>query len=215
MTVHLAVTRRLGAALHVYADGNWRKSLSQWTGALRASGLDNALDTLLVGIVGTDDNRADVRAWADDLDAEVIAEATHGYEQVTQLAWRDYVWDADYWFYSHSKGAANDIPINDRWRPFLIRHSITNWHQCVQELADGADVVGANWLEAGPDGKKIQDDQQGFVPGTFWWATREHIEALPELTDEVPHFAEAWVGRRPGEFTVVTTDSRPWNPANW
>ena len=215
MTVNLTITRTLGAALHVYADGNWSKSLAQWTGALRASGLDDALDSLLVGIVGTDENREKVHRWVTRNDAKVIAEATSGYEQVTQLAWLDYLHEADFWMYSHSKGAANDHTLNDRWRPYLIRHSITNWRQCAQEMADGADVVAANWMTEGPDGQQAPPDTQGFAPGTFWWATREHIQALPRPRDLHPHGAEVWVGRRPGDFTVVTTDKRPWNPANW
>jgi hypothetical protein len=126
-----------------------------------------------------------------------------------------------YVLYFHSKGASHENPhdFSNIWRRCMMRHAVTNWRDCVDDLNDGYDAVGSHWMEppATPAGHHI-------FAGNFWWATSDFLRTLPSIMvrdrikesgiDSIDsrYEAEVWLGNGPTKPKVK--DYHPnWNPS--
>ena len=108
--------------------------------------------------------------------------------------------------YFHSKGATHPLghELSARWRRCMMRHLVSNWRQCVQELESGFDSVGCHWMQPPqtPPGQNIWG-------GNFWWASSDFLRTLPSLLDtwrvknsgidsiDSRYEAEVWIGNGP------------------
>jgi hypothetical protein len=87
-------------------------------------------------------------------------------------------------FHFHAKGIAHNIPQYDSYREFegrwircMVKHCITNWRTCVEDL-EKFDSVGCHWMQN--VGVPPVDSIWG---GTFFWATSDFIATLPPLSE--------------------------------
>lgn len=126
--------------------------------------------------------------------------------------------------YFHARGATHPPKdsITDAWRNCMMRHTVSNWRRCVEDLDDGYDAVGAHWMEppATPKGQYI-------FAGTFWWAKASYLLTLPSILDrdriresgidalESRYEAEVWIGNGPVKPKVKDYHGPNWNPSKW
>jgi len=84
--------------------------------------------------------------------------------------------------YFHCKGGsyAPNHGITTAWRNCMMKHLITNWKQCVDDLNSGYDAVGCHWL--------TEHDYPTLVHipifgGNFWWAKASFLATLPSIRE--------------------------------
>jgi hypothetical protein len=173
---------------HLYADGAWVQPWEEHLVALR-SGLQPALSTFGVTLIGSPEQRAVARTVVEQGGASIICEADTGWEQPS-LHWiQEHLLESDgAVLYCHSKGAAYGTALHDKWRRVMTYDVVTNWEQAVSLLAD-VDVVGSWWHfpseRMGP---------VGYFAGNFWWARVDFLRTLPAPIMEHRFGAEGWLG---------------------
>lgn len=124
--------------------------------------------------------------------------------------------------YFHSKGAT--WPYNDymrsRWRGCMMRNTVSNWRQCVQDLDAGYEAVGCHWMTppATPPGQHI-------FAGTFFWSKSDFLLTLPSIMkrDRIKvsglkhadsrYESEVWIGNGPRPPRVRDYHGPGWNPS--
>lgn len=180
---------RLVHYYHVYADGLWQPIVADHLNALRNSDLIDELDIFKVGIVGSEDNRANVK---DVLRfAEVIAEAESGWEQVTLTRLHEDCQTFDgAVFYGHTKGAWSQSSLADAWRVSMTHYTVTRWMDCVDALTR-VQAAGPYWLTSKEPEHK---DHRYFFAGNFWWARADYLRTLPKPMTATRYQAEGWIG---------------------
>jgi len=154
---------------HIYADGGWERPISDHIAAIRETGLESHLTSFNVGIVGSKENREAVKAFLDanSIKYSVIAEEDQGWEQTTLTPLYEFIKEAEgFVTYAHTKGAANDPPVNTPWRLHMEYHNFVNWQIPVQALSEGKLLAGCFWIITAT---------AKFYGGTYWWA---RIDAL-------------------------------------
>jgi hypothetical protein len=190
---------------HIYANGSgWPEAVQDHLGVLDSADL---FDVVSVGIVGSAASRRAVK-YRLPAGVSIVAEANDGWEQVTLSAID--VDDADVVAYSHTKGAANDTLLNQRWRRYLEHYTFGD-DAAIDALIE-VDVVCPNWLTKSITGT-LPPGCSGFSPGNYWWATGAYLNRLPLPDVSNRYAAETWIGM--GQPTVAITDGRPWDPRNW
>lgn len=173
---------------HVYADGQWREPVAEHLDALRS--IDVPMH-VTVGVVGTPENRAQVRAALNCIDVERWQEADQGWEQVTLACLRrDVPGHDDPVLYAHSKGASDPSPINVAWRRSMTRLVVAGWRDCLDWLSS-VDAVGCHWLTPEEHPELVTSP---FFGGNFWWATASYLRTLPRLEYRTRWDAESWIG---------------------
>lgn len=103
-------------------------------------------------------------------------------------------------FRFHTKGLYQRTfphwPIAANWNEYYDYWNIEQWRNCINELNNGYEVVGANWHEP------------AHFSGNIWWAKSEYIKKLPlfplphlvgckknlKFAFSNRHDAESWVG---------------------
>ena len=147
---------------HVYADGDWKKPLGLHLAALKHTGLLSALSGFFVGIVGSEENREDVK---EVIPATLIAEADTGWEQVTLEVLHDFAaWNDGQVFYAHTKGAWSNSDLAKAWRESMTYDCVVRWRECVNALTM-VDAVGPYWLKSDEPEHR---EHEFFFAGNYW-----------------------------------------------
>jgi hypothetical protein len=179
---------------HAWADGAWQAPLSEHIQVTEAAGFGAPLNT---GVIGTPANRERLYSWLRDRLPgrwHPVAEADHGFEEVTLMAVRDWALRNDGCvLYCHDKGAMNNSGFEAEWRRRVTGELAGRWQHCVS-LLERSDAVGCHWLHPAQDwprpwpldGNRIRVTHPHFS-GNFWWATAEYLRTLPEWPFQVPH----------------------------
>jgi hypothetical protein len=174
---------------------------SEMHGRLQESGLYAASDKIIVSIVGDQEQARVIFEYIfaryPKYDVQFVSGDIRHYEWPALIRLRDQCLkeNCDVW-YAHTKGASNCRPDV----PGHIQRNIRNWrgvmcydlmtrHKESKELLKEYGAVGSFLSTDKPSGPH-------FV-GNFWWATSDHINSLPPLTDELTAnrmYAESWVG---------------------
>jgi len=170
--------------------------------ALKDSGLLDAADELHIGINGSESD-AEIAKLFCPFKSQII---NHGQEACSELptisSLRQWALDHPDWFvlYHHIKGVTYP-PGNwtHNWRRCMQRNVVANWKQCVSDLEQGYESVGAHWLTREQYGAHVKHP---FWGGNFWWATTAFLSSLPKLprlpkTEQDRFLAEAWIGMGP------------------
>lgn len=193
---------------------------------LEKSGLLAAASHFCVGINGGDESRK----IADKCLPGTAHKVFHGLqcknENRTILELEKWLPFHDDWnvLYFHSKGATHslDDPMAAAWRGCMMKHCVTNWRRCVQDLDSGHDMVGVHWMEppATPEGQYI-------FAGTFNWSKASYLLTLPSLMQrdrikvsglDAPisrYEAEVYFGNGPVKPHVKDYHGPGWNPGAW
>lgn len=179
----------IGHYYHVYADGDWQSIVTDHMKALRASQLWDQLEFMRIGIVGSSKNRAKVRLALPE--AEVIAEADEGWEQVTLEALHKWSVDNEARIlYAHTKGAWSQSELADVWRQSMTFDNVMRWRELVPQLMTN-DVAGAFWIHSDmPEHRH----HRRFFAGNYWWANTAYLRTLPPIGTETRYQAEGWIG---------------------
>jgi hypothetical protein len=166
---------------HAWCNGAWHEPVFEHRMALASSHVPGPLH---LGLVGGPQERAKVAA-AFAPDVEVVAEARHGWEQVTLMQLAAYAADhGGAVMYAHTK---SDHP----WRRLMTARVVYNWRHLLGRLEDGYDVAGNCW-RLGPG--MLTADPIPHFSGNFWMATCEYIRTLPPIRNVYAYDAEKWLG---------------------
>ena len=178
--------------------------MAEQMATLKASGLEQAANDLVMLVNGDSENQLTARMLAPGK-ARFIdngAGAQGLLRSVNRL--REWCrthpdWLVCFW---HNKGVTHPWDLlNTRWRQCMEKAVIKNWRRCVMDLESGLDSVGAHWL--------TPEQFRGIVRLPFWggqffWANSSFLATLPQLpnnpvTRDDWFLSENWIGmgRRP------------------
>lgn len=198
--------------------------ISEQMEALRVSGLLGHCMSMTVGVNGGQESMGAVDVFI-PRKAQVIMHGLKCHnENRTLFHVEQWLPGHEDWYvlYFHSKGASH--PKRDEftttWRNCMMRHDITNWRQCVQDLDLGYEAVGCHWMTppATPEGQNI-------FAGTFWWAKASYLLTLPSIMErerikvsgmdalESRYESEVWIGNGPRLPKVKDYHGPDWNPS--
>lgn len=159
--------------------------LTEQMKAFEESGLLNAASEFHVGINGSHES-------------EVLANSLPGKSKITYhglqcknelrtvLMLEDRVkklTDQAYILYAHQKGVSHDAAseygrFSARWRRCMMKTCITRWRECVAELDNGHEAVGAHWLTG-----MGWDKSQHYFAGTTYWVTGNFMKTVPSILE--------------------------------
>ena len=187
---------------HIFADGTFEVPVTHHVKTLKESGLLAELDSVRVGIVGSEENRSLVLELLEELDIPftVSATAATGWEQVTLRKLHRFAKEEDAKIlYAHTKGAYSQTRLARDWRVSMTYDTVTRWEECVAAL-DIVEAAGAFWLESNdPE----HDEHHYFFAGNFWWARTDYLRRLPALKNKTRFQAEGWVGLRSPSVRIM------------
>jgi hypothetical protein len=134
---------------HIWADGNWQIPLTEHLIALHDSGLYDELNTLKIGIVGSEENIEKVKEYlqnnAGDKESIVI-EKVDGVEQDTMDKMVEFSIDNDgHVFYANTKGSLEDVKYEHDFRRELNKTLIGDWKSWETLLSEYS-IVGAYYV---------------------------------------------------------------------
>lgn len=162
---------------HVGALGDWGRIIVDQYAKLRASGLYDASQKIVVGFVGGKSRERELTIpILDDPKFEVFATEEVGDYEFPTLArvWQE-AQDNDGAFlcyYLHTKGASRAAtPLRDAanaWRQYMEHFNLERWRDCVAVL-DDHDTCGV----------ELQCEKSHYS-GNFWWATSDYLKKLPD-----------------------------------
>lgn len=181
---------KIYVVIHICTIANWRDILEEQLERIKTSGLYEACDGILMGVVGTESVNYLKRKYP-----KVIMffqyQDVKLYERPTLLSLYDLCKHNQQAFvlYLHTKGVSksdNNLThcIRD-WRRYMEYFSIDQWRICVDVLKkEGVDVCGVNWVEI----------PSPHFSGNFWWAKARYIVTLPRYIGEDYFAPEMWLG---------------------
>ena len=172
---------RLGVKIvgfwHIGAVGDWARIAAEQYATLKASGLYDASDKIVVGFIGGRGKEAElpVPLLEDDKFDVFTTAAVEDYEFPTLArAWTEARERADPFlcFYMHTKGASLvETPHQrnaDAWRRYMEHFTVENWEDCVATLGT-YETCGVELL-----------CEESHYSGNFWWATSDYLRKLPD-----------------------------------
>jgi len=179
---------RLTHFYHVFADGDWLSAATEHFEQLRVSGLLDELDRVHLGVVGSPQNRREVKRA---LRHHVAVEADEGWEQVTLNRLHRFCRrDDGAVLYAHTKGSWSRSELAKAWRVSMTHDVVARWRECVDALED-VQAAGPFWLKSA---EPEHVDHQSFFAGNFWWARSDYIRTLQPVGVVSRYQAEGWVG---------------------
>lgn len=200
---------------HIFADGKRVKPVWQHLRSLTKGRLIENLDTIFVGIIGSDDNKEQVerflRLYARVFSFKyvVVAHSQTGWEQVTLNKLHDFALDHDgYVLYAHTKGAFNDKEPNPSWRKSMTYFNVLQWKKAVKALNEEHQAVGCHWLLP-----KDLPVNGYYFGGNFWWANLSFIRTLDKPLNGTRYDAETWIGLKFEEEPFAIYDLNPGFPS--
>jgi hypothetical protein len=190
---------RIAHFYHIYADGKWEEPVQEHLDALKTYGMYDYINSFNVGIVGSEQNRQNVKDYLHEnsIECNIIDEQLHGWEQVTMRHISEYAKNNNgFVMYAHTKGAHDPSRINISWRKSMTYYNIVNWKTPRDLLAKGYDSVGCHWCN------------DAFWGGTYWWATNNYIRSLSPLLSNDRWDAEHWIGQ--AEYKILYDMNPGW-----
>jgi hypothetical protein len=197
---------------HIGSSGKWLQPLSEHIHALKRYGLLKKIDSLNFGIIGLIDDRNDVKKYlSSELDAfNIVAEADHGWEQVTLQPLYDFALENDgYILYAHTKSSNNHNIFGAKHRRSMTYFNVVNWKDCVEKLDEGYSLAGTHYCQMHlvkdaygnemdiPGETRWENIKKydGFFLGNFWWTTTEAIKTLKPCANNYRQDAEFWIAQ--------------------
>jgi hypothetical protein len=205
-------------------NGDFARSLvAEQMANLVKSGLADAASEVHVGINGGQECEPAAVALTASLDGKVHL-MFHGKDSRSEIptlhALQQWLPGHEDWLvcYFHAKGVTHPGDAFHRnWRICMERPVVTNWRNCIGDIADGFDTVGSHWLstEGYPSIIEALPFWSGtewvvvagiktfggrpFWGGNFWWTTSNVLAKLPPLPANsagrpFDFIAERWLG---------------------
>ena len=186
-----------------YHGSAWEVPAREHFAALEAAGFDG---DVRIGLLGGLTERASAIRTLKELwpEADIVVQADEGFEQITIEVMHEWSKEAHPQtpvFYSHTKGAFQDCPMNTQWRQAMNGYLIDHWTEWALAIRRGSyDAIGLHWLTHEQYPEYIHPMKPMFG-GNFWWARAGYLAQLERVTG-TPEFppinrweAEGWVGQ--------------------
>jgi hypothetical protein len=161
---------------HIGALGDWSRIVPEQYLKLRASGLYDASEKIVVGFIGGARRMHELNGPVmEDPKFEVFAtDDLRDYEYPTLArVWKEAQESEESFlcYYLHTKGASlagtSTQDAVNAWRVYMEYFNIERWEDCVRVLQSYETC-----------GVELQDNQNHYS-GNFWWATSEYVKKLP------------------------------------
>lgn len=188
------------------------KLLGEQMSALKSCGLEEAADSLFVGING-DAKDFDLVQTSLPTKAVAIGWGPQARSELpTLFALQRWLPGHEDWSvcYFHAKGLTHpNDPLTRRWRRCMEQTVLWNWRSCLEDLRTH-DSSGAHWLTH----EKYGQVTTPIWGGNFWWARASFLVTLPPLPPnskcrQDDFLAENWIGLGP-RHPVVRDYSPHW-----
>ena len=162
---------------HIGALGDWRRIVAEQYAKLRAFGLYDASETIIVGFIGGKGRERElpIPLLGDDKFQVFATDAVEDYEFPTLArVWREAQERPEPFlcYYLHTKGASLAGTPRQRtanaWRAYMEYFNLERWQDCVAVLREH-DTCGV----------ELQSDDSHYS-GNFWWAQSGYIRKLPD-----------------------------------
>ncbi|HEX4511472.1 MAG TPA: hypothetical protein VH328_15400, partial [Burkholderiaceae bacterium] len=173
-------SRKIVGFWHIGAVGDWSRIAAEQYARLKASGLHEASEKIVVGFIGgqkrQDELPSELREDA-KLDLFTTADVEDYEFPTLARAWREARGSADplLCFYMHTKGASlADTSLQrttNAWRRYMEHFTVDNWEDCVATLGSYETC-----------GVELQCEESHYS-GNFWWATSEYLRKLPDADE--------------------------------
>lgn len=169
--VRLHPTKKIVGFWHIGVIGDWSRIAGEQYAKLRACGLRDACERIVVGFVGgkghsralplpiLDDPKFDIFVTDNPGDFEYPTLARLSQEALARA-------EPFLCFYFHTKGASRSNPATNAWRLYMEHFNLERWRDCVNALTEH-ETCGVEL-----------DDIHTHYGGNFWWATSEYIRKL-------------------------------------
>lgn len=172
--------------IHVCQKGDWKKSYNLLIESIKKSGLYDNVTEIRLGIINDYGKLIDDKLFNDDKMKIIYVGNSKEYERPTLLHMKkssNIDFDNTVYFYLHTKGIKhfNTKYENDviKWIRDMLYWNIELWENAINKL-NNYETYGCNYNGI-------------HYAGNFWWATKKHIEKLP---NEIPDYytaPEDWV----------------------
>jgi hypothetical protein len=162
---------------HIGALGDWRSIVREQYRKLRASGLYDATDEIVVGFIGG-------KTLRHELDVPIVGDPKFKVFATDDVTDFEFPTLARLWqaaqeqrapylcYYFHTKGASYQGDSRQRaakaWREYMEFFNLERWRDCVAAL-ERYETCGV----------ELQCEASHYS-GNFWWATSEYIRKLPD-----------------------------------
>jgi hypothetical protein len=172
---------------HAYLTSSWRELVTEQLERLRRAEIPAPFASLAIG---AEPARIAYRELVDSilkvawhLDQLETGNQCHSINHLRAMV--DQVGDGAV-LYFHTKGITHPDKCSRDWRRLMEYFCLDRWQDALAALDRGADAVGCDYSETvlGP-----------HFSGTFWWAATRHLHRLPQIPQDNPFAAEAWIGR--------------------
>lgn len=177
-------TKTIVGFWHIGALGDWQRIVAEQYVTLRACGLYDASDRIVVGFIGGMNRQQELNTPAipilGDPKFEVFAtEDVEDYEFPTLArVWREAQERDDPFlcFYLHTKGASlmgtRRREAASAWRAYMEYFNLERWMDCV-DILETHETCGVELQSKLPAIAR-------HYSGNFWWATSDYVRKLPE-----------------------------------
>jgi len=172
--------RKIIGFWHIGALGDWARIAGEQYAKLRASGLYDASQKIVVGFIGGQDRLSELTfPMVGDPKFDLFTTAdVEDYEFPTLARlWREAQQTAEPFlcYYLHTKGASlAETPrqrTTEAWRRYMEHFTVENWQDCAAMLSM-YDTCGV----------ELQSEESHYS-GNFWWATSDYLRKLPDGDD--------------------------------
>lgn len=148
---------------------------------LKAGGLADACNEMVVGVNGGDESQAVIRKFVPAKAKLILHGLESRAENLTIVELWNWAKTHPDWnvCYFHCKGATHAAhteyaKFSGRWRDGMMKYVVTNWQQCVVDL-DSHDIACAHWMW------NMADGTQHIPAGNFLWVTSNFVAKLPSM----------------------------------
>jgi len=183
-TYHEGFNNNIIGYIHICQKGDWKRSFSMLIDSIKKSKLYDNTNEIRIGIVNESGKLIKDEILNDPKFEIVYIGKDKEYERPTLLHMKN---AKDYkntmYYYLHTKGISHFNTEREevvvKWINNMLDCNIVNWKKVVEKLHQ-YETYGCNY-------------NNSHYSGNFWWATRKHIDKLPNFIEDFYTAPEDWV----------------------
>lgn len=190
---------------HICQKENWEKSFDLIFNTIKQHGLYDAMKEIRLGIVNDHGNIINDFRFKDPKIKIIYVGKSDEYERPTLLHMKTSALDdpeKTLYFYLHTKGIRHYNTKNEekimKWIRDMLYWNIEQWKNAVKILQN-KETYGCNYNGV-------------HYSGNFWWASREHINKLPEKIGEKYTDPEDWILKNNDNMYCANNCSENYKP---
>jgi len=194
--------------IHLCQKGEWKRSFNMLIESIKSSELYNNTNEIRIGVVNESGKLIEDEILHDKKFKIVYIGNDKEYERPTLLHMRNSKdVETTLYYYLHTKGISHfntvreEVVIN--WINNMLDCNIINWRNAVKILQK-YETYGCNYNDA-------------HYSGNFWWATKKHINSLPDFIEDYYTAPEDWVLKNKNNMYCYDNCGKNYKPLypNW